>query len=105
MTQVLTRSDPAEVIRHGKEIYETSLRDRFEPEHIREYLIIETETGQSEIIPTREALAKRLHEKGPSTTRYIMRIGFAAFVKKGGGAPSSIVCRPVDSMLLAENTV
>jgi hypothetical protein len=80
----------SDVVRRGREIYETTIRAHVEPEHIGEILLIETETGEYEIVPHFSDLAKRLHEKGPSTSRLVMRIGFPALLKRGGGAMQRI---------------
>jgi hypothetical protein len=67
---------PGATARRGKEIYEQSLRQLLEPAHRGEYLILNVETGAYEIVPDMDALSTRLYELGPSTSRYLTRIGF-----------------------------
>ena len=76
--------DADSVARKGEAIY-LRIRSQVEtPGTIGDYLIIETDTGQWEIVPDDgDRLAQRLYEKGPAVGRYMMRIGYKAFAAKG----------------------
>lgn len=77
---------PDEVCDRGREIYETRLREQMEPENFGRLLVIDVETGEYEFAPPMSELAEWLHAKGPSTTRYMMRIGYPAVIQYGGGS-------------------
>ena len=89
MGNPVSPSIPGEAVRRGKALYERSLRDQLEPEYIGKYLIIETDTNAYEIIDDWSCLTKRLHELGPSNTRYIMQIGSPSLFRKGGAWPQA----------------
>ena len=83
----------SEVVRRGKEIYETTLRDTLEAGNVGKYLYIETTTGEWEMFPTKDALTQRLHEMPPGPTRYLMRIGFRRFRQaRRRRSPASPLC-------------
>ena len=76
-----------EIGRRGREIYETRLRDKLEPEHIGKYLVIDIETGEYEMDEDGDAASLRAYKKKPDGARYGMRIGYRAWGHIGlGGA-------------------
>ena len=79
--------DSESVGRKGEEIYRRIRAQVETPETVGDFIIIETLTGEWEIVPDDKgvSLAHRLHEKGVATGRYIARIGYKACFSKGGG--------------------
>lgn len=73
-----------EIVRRGQEIYEREIRPRVEPEHEGEYLAVDIETGHYEIDPDVMEAAKRVQAAHPDGSRYLLRIGYPAFITLGG---------------------
>jgi len=84
MTTTLAQEVAGEVARRGEAIYENSLRPRLEEEHYGEYLAIDVETGEYVVAPTRQELTRLTFAQGPSTSRYAIRIGYPALIRRGG---------------------
>ena len=74
-----------EVVKKAKDLYESSIRARVESQHCGEYLFIETDTGAYRIVEQFEDLAKTMLELGPSSSRFLLRIGYPAVFHRGGG--------------------
>lgn len=72
-------------VRLGKEIYQASLRAIYEPAHIGEYLIIDVDTGEHRLIERYEDVAPTIHALEPGHSRYLMKIGYEAMYRMGGG--------------------
>jgi hypothetical protein len=75
---------PGEIVRRGKEIYETSIRDQVEPVHIGEYLAIDIESGRWEIGKEHDETIFRAFDKFGHSGIYGMRIGYHAAESFGG---------------------
>src|SRR5437588_5605827 len=77
------RYSTEEIGRRGREIYETRLRDKLEPEHIGKYLVIDIETGEYEMDEDGDAASLRARKKKPDGVRYGMRVGHRAWGRIG----------------------
>lgn len=68
----------AEIASRGEEIYEREIRDKVEPEHIGEFLVVDIETGRYTLDPDHLAALKRAMAEIPNGVRYVKRVGFRA---------------------------
>ena len=64
----------------GKILYERVRANYDTPENKGKALIIDVDTEVCEMLEMND-LAYRLHEMGPSTRRYLVRIGSPAFIR------------------------
>jgi hypothetical protein len=83
MPQTQYSSD--EIARRGREIYETQLRAKLEPEHTGKYLVIDVDTGEYEMDEDGNMASQRAFQKKPDGVRYGMRIGHRAWGRLGVG--------------------
>jgi hypothetical protein len=76
-----------EVARRAKEIYDHDLRAVVEPEHLGEFVAIDTETGDYEIDADEGTAIDRAEARRPGggPARFIMRIG-SPYAHQIGGA-------------------
>ena len=73
-------SNRESVVQKGKEIYE-QVRAQFDtPENQHKCLIVHVDTGDCELVEMSD-IARRLFELGPSTRRYLIRIGHPTFIR------------------------
>lgn len=72
------------VSRRGREIYESSIRSRVEPEHDGRFLALDVSSGDyevgDEVLPT----SARLKERNPEAEIYLLRVGRRAAFRLGG---------------------
>ena len=61
--------------KRGREIYESRLKSKFEPQHIGKFLVIDIETGECEMDEDDMVVSMRAFRKNPNGSRYGMRIG------------------------------
>ena len=81
---VLTQLPPSDIAQHGEALYEKTIKQHVEPQHVGKYLVVDVETGEYEIgsdyiQPTERLLAKR-----PDAPLYALRIGYRAIGRIGG---------------------
>jgi hypothetical protein len=74
-----------EIARRGKEIYETQLRAKLEPEHTGKFLVVDIETGEYELDEDGNAASQRAYQKKPDGVRYGLRVGYRAWGRLGAG--------------------
>jgi hypothetical protein len=74
-----------EIAARGKEIYETRLRDKLEPDNIGKFVVIDIETGEYEMDEDGDAASLRAYKKKPDGARYGMRIGHRSWGRIGLG--------------------
>ena len=67
-----------EIARRGEEIYEREFKDKLEPAHIGKFLVIDIDTGDSEMDSDEVAAFQRAMARNPDGRRYLKRIGFSA---------------------------
>ena len=79
-----TKFLPNGTAQRGREIYETQLRDKLEPEHFGKYLVIDIETGQYEIDEDHLTAVHRLIANKSDGKRFGMRIGYRTIGRFGG---------------------
>ena len=76
---------PGEISRIGAERYEQELRVSVENEdNLGKILVIDIETGDSEIAADQATASARLRERRPEGAFYVVRIGYSAVEKIGG---------------------
>ena len=73
-----------EVVARGKRYYENGIRQRLEANHSGEYVVINTDTGEYEIDLDRDVVSLRARERWPYAGRYLLRVGYRAFIRFGG---------------------
>ena len=66
------------VVQKGKEIYEQVRAQLDTPENQGKCVIVEVDTGEYEIVEETQ-LAYALHARGPSTRRFLVRVGSETF--------------------------
>ena len=76
--------DINELGRKGEELYERELRDRLEPNHVGEFVVMNVETGEYELDADRLAAGQRAMARFPAHTRYMKRVGYDAAGSIGG---------------------
>lgn len=80
-----------EIIRRGQALYEQEIRTRVEEGNKGNFLALDIETGGYEIDVDELAAIRRAKAKNPGGALYIVRIGYPAAYRLGGGGP---VARP-----------
>lgn len=75
---------PADIAGRGETLYDQSIKQQVEPQHIGDFLVVDVETGDYEIgndyiLPTERLLAKR-----PDAPLYALRIGYRSIGRIGG---------------------
>jgi hypothetical protein len=73
-----------EIACRGEEIYEREFKDKLEPTHTGKFLVIDIDTGDSEMDSDEVAALQRAMARNPDGTRYLKRIGFPAAHRLGG---------------------
>jgi len=73
-----------EIVRRGEERYERDLRDRLEPLHKGEFLVLDIDSGDYEIDPDESAALQRARARRPQGLRFVKRIGYAVAHRIGG---------------------
>jgi hypothetical protein len=71
-----TAISPEEIARRGQEIYDKSLRDKLEPEHKGELLVLNIETGEYEMDKDDRLAFERARNRWPSSVFYFLRVGY-----------------------------
>jgi hypothetical protein len=74
-----------EIVRRGKEWYEREIRSKVEEGNEGKALVIDIETGHYELDEDGRLAARRALERHPGAALYLMRIGYPAYAKIGGG--------------------
>jgi hypothetical protein len=75
---------PEEVARRGRELYETSIREKVEAGNQGKVIVIDIESGDYEIDPDHLTAAERALAKNPDAVLYATRVGFRALGRIGG---------------------
>lgn len=83
MPQEMLSTD--EIVRRGDAVYEREIRPAVETAHFGEFLVLDVESGDYEIDSDKLAALDRARVRHPDSPTYILRIGFPAAVKLGGG--------------------
>ena len=74
-----------EIPKRGRIIYETSLKEKLEPEHKGEIVVIDIETGEYFLGSDLNEADEKAREKYPNKVFYAVKIGFPAlYVHKKG---------------------
>ena len=74
-----------EIVRRGEELYRQQLSDQFEAKHRGQFVAIDVETGEYEIDSDKAAALDRMKARRLDAPLYLLRIGFPASVRVGGG--------------------
>jgi hypothetical protein len=81
----MTSYTPEEIAARGDAIYEQHLRDKVEPQHYGQFLILDIESQDYEIDNDDMAATQRLLARHPQGILYGLRIGYAAAYRIGAG--------------------
>ena len=69
---------PEEIARRGQDIYDTSLRDKLEPEHKGQFVVLNIETGEYEMDKDQALAFERAQNRWPSSVFCFLRVGYRA---------------------------
>lgn len=64
-----------EIVRLGREIYDREIRERVEPEHDGEFVVVDVESGHYEIAADGITAARRIRERSPEAVLCFLRVG------------------------------
>jgi len=78
---------PEEIVRRGQDYYDRFLRDKREPEHRGEFLMLNIETGEYEMDKNERLAFERARTRWPSGVLYILRVGYRAAHRLGFRSP------------------
>ena len=78
--------DPRELARRGQAYYDDHLRATLEPEHKGKFLVLEVKTGDYEMDADEMAAIQRAKANHPESVFYILRVGYRAAHRIGGGS-------------------
>jgi hypothetical protein len=82
------RHSPEEFVRRSREIYERVIKPTLSKEDIGKYLAIDIESGNYELDKDDWAACDRLYKRCPDAQPFLMRVGYPAAAKLGGGWPA-----------------
>ena len=80
-----TNYTPQEVESKGEAIYVRQIRDKLNPKHKGEFLVIDIETGEYDVNADDLVATKRLLTNSPNAVIYGLRIGFPTAYRIGSG--------------------
>ena len=80
-----TNYTPQEVESKGEAIYVRQIRDKLNPKHKGEFLVIDIETGEYDVNADDLVATKRLLTNCPNAVIYGLRIGFPTAYRIGSG--------------------
>lgn len=72
-----------EVVRLGREIYERDIREKVEPEHDGEFVVVDVESGSYEMSESDVEASDRALRKNPDAVLYFLRVGRPAAYRIG----------------------
>ncbi len=75
-----------EVVRLGREIYEREIRERVEPEHDGEFVVVDVESGSYEVGESDVEASDLVLRKNPDAVLYFLRVGRPAAYRIGAGS-------------------
>lgn len=78
--------DPRELVARGQAYYDQHLRASVEPQHTGEFLVLEVESGDYEVDEDEMAAIRRARARHPESLFYVLRVGFRAAHRIGGGS-------------------
>jgi hypothetical protein len=74
-----------EIVRRGREIYEREIREKVEPEHGGDFVVVDVTTGAWEVDKDDVKASDRVLDENPDAVLYFMRVGRPAAYRVGGG--------------------
>jgi len=77
--------DPSELVARGEAYYDEHLRASVEPQHTGKFLALDVESGDYEVDEDELAAIHRARARHPESLFYVMRVGFRAAHRLGGG--------------------
>jgi len=75
---------PEEVVRRGKELYETRIRAQVETGNVGKYLVINVDTGDYEMDRDAVAASDRAAARYPDALLFALRVGYPTMGRIGG---------------------
>jgi hypothetical protein len=79
------RYSKEEFARRGDEIYERAIRPQVEAAHTGEFVAIDIETGAYELDRDDYTATERLISRNPDAQIWLLRVGYPAAYRMGGG--------------------
>ena len=76
-----------EFVRRGKDYYDRFLRDKLEPEHKGEFLMLNIDTGEYEMDRNERLAFERARTRWPAGVLCILRVGYRAAHHVGFRSP------------------
>jgi hypothetical protein len=76
-----------EFVARGQDYYDRFLRDKLEPEHNGEYLVLTIQTGEYEMDFDEIAALERAERRMPGVLFHILRVGYPAADRAGDWRP------------------
>jgi hypothetical protein len=78
----------ADVTERGQALYERDILPTLDPSARGKFLVLDVESGDYEIDSSELAALKRVRARRPNARVYLLRVGFPAAYRIGGGASS-----------------
>ena len=78
----------ADVTERGQALYERDILPTLDPSARGKFLVLDVESGDYEIDSSELAALKRVRARRPDARVYLLRVGFPAAYRIGGGASS-----------------
>lgn len=72
-----------EIVRLGREIYEREIREKVEPEHDGEFVVVDVESGYYEVSKSDVEASDRILRRNPDALLYFLRVGHPAAYRIG----------------------
>jgi hypothetical protein len=72
-----------EIVRLGRDIYEREIRDKVEPEHDGEFVVVDVESGSYEVSESDVEASDRALRKNPDAVLYFLRSSIPSVGKPG----------------------
>lgn len=91
MANTKARYSAEETVRLGEELYERQIRSKVEEGNRGRYIAIDVETGEYEIGEDYHSLARRILTRKPEAALCVLRIGYAAVGRLGGGEGCAMI--------------
>jgi hypothetical protein len=73
-----------EIVERGQALYDQQIREKVEPQHNGQFLVLDIETGEYEVDADSVAALERATAKHQGPALYLVRVGFPTAVKLGG---------------------
>lgn len=76
--ETMQKTENGQLVKKGKQLYETKLRRLLEPEHKGEYIAVEPESGDYYLGRTMSETYEKAAEEHPDKKFFLARVGYKA---------------------------